>query len=94
MGGRSVDFGVRIVAINPGAIMTDRIVTMMRKRANDRLGSADRWQELLKPLPFGRAGKPEEIGDMVAFLASDRSGYTSGTVITIDGGSVNRGGVF
>jgi 3-oxoacyl-[acyl-carrier protein] reductase len=48
----------------------------------------------LKPLPFGRAGKPEEIGDMVAFLASDRSGYTSGTIITIDGGSVNRGGVF
>jgi 3-oxoacyl-[acyl-carrier protein] reductase len=94
MGGRSVDAGVRIVGINPGAIMTDRIVTMMRKRANDRLGDAERWQELLKPLPFSRAGKPEEIGDMVAFLASDRSGYTSGTVITIDGGSVNRGGVF
>jgi len=94
MGGRSVDGGVRIVGINPGAIMTDRIVTMMRKRAKDRLGDAERWQELLKPLPFSRAGKPEEIGDMVAFLASDRSGYTSGTIITIDGGSVNRGGVF
>ena len=74
--------------------MTDRIVSMMRKRANDRLGDAERWQELLKPLPFSRAGNVEEIGDMVAFLASDRSGYTSGTVITIDGGSVNRGGVF
>jgi 3-oxoacyl-[acyl-carrier protein] reductase len=94
MGGRSVDAGVRIVGINPGAIMTDRIVTMMRKRAKDKLGDAERWQELLKPLPFGRAGKPEEIGDMVAFLASDRSGYTSGTIITIDGGTVNRGGVF
>ena len=94
MGGRSVDDGVRIVGINPGAIMTDRIVTMMRKRAQDTLGDAERFQELFKPLPMGRAGTVQEIGDMVAFLASDRSGYTSGTVITIDGGSVNRGGVF
>jgi len=94
MGGRSVDSGVRIVGINPGAIMTDRIVTMMRKRAQDRLGDAERYKELFKPLPFGRAGKPEEIGDMVAFLASDRSAYTSGTIITIDGGAANRAPMF
>ena len=45
----------------------------------------------MKPLPFGRAGTSEEIGSMVAFLASDRSAYTSGTIITIDGGAANRG---
>jgi len=39
------------------------------------------------PLPFGRAGKPEEIAHTVAFLASDLSAYTTGTVITIDAGA-------
>jgi len=36
-------------------------------------------------------GTPEHIGDMVAFLASDRSANTTGTIITIDGGSSARG---
>ena len=66
----------------------------MKKRAQDRLGDANRWQELMAPLPYGRAGKPEEIGWMVAFLASDKSAYTTGTIITIDGGAANRGPMF
>ena len=48
----------------------------------------------MKPLPFARAGTPEEIGWMVAFLASDKSAYTTGTIITIDGGAANRGPMF
>jgi NAD(P)-dependent dehydrogenase (short-subunit alcohol dehydrogenase family) len=36
-------------------------------------------------MSFGRAATPEEIGSAVAFLASARSGYTSGTILTIDG---------
>jgi NAD(P)-dependent dehydrogenase (short-subunit alcohol dehydrogenase family) len=48
----------------------------------------------MKPLPYGRAGTSEEIGWMVAFLASDKSAYTSGTIITIDGGAANRGPMF
>ena len=44
-------------------------------------------------MPFGRAAKPEEIAAMVAFLASDLSGYTTGTIVTIDGGAANRGAV-
>jgi NAD(P)-dependent dehydrogenase (short-subunit alcohol dehydrogenase family) len=67
---------------------------MMKKRAQDQLGDASRWQDLMKPLPFARAGNPEEIGWMVAFLASDKSAYTTGTIITIDGGAANRGPMF
>ena len=37
-------------------------------------------------MPFGRPATPEEIGNAVAFLASERSGYTTGTVLTINGG--------
>jgi NAD(P)-dependent dehydrogenase (short-subunit alcohol dehydrogenase family) len=40
---------------------------------------------LTKDLPLGRAARPREIADMAAFLASDRSAYTSGVIITIDG---------
>jgi 3-oxoacyl-[acyl-carrier protein] reductase len=37
-------------------------------------------------MPFGRAARPGEIGAMIAFLASDHSGYNSGSVVTIDAG--------
>jgi NAD(P)-dependent dehydrogenase (short-subunit alcohol dehydrogenase family) len=93
MGGAAPDAGVRVVGINPGPVATDRLVTLLRKRAQDRLGDAERWEELVKPMPFGRAAKPEEIAAMVAFLASDLSAYTSGTIVTIDGGSAHRGAV-
>lgn len=93
LGGIAPEAGVRVVGINPGPVATDRLVTLLKKRAQDRLGDAGRWQELVKPMAFGRAAKPEEIAAMAAFLASDLSGYTSGTIITIDGGAANRGGV-
>ena len=94
LGGSASDDNLRVVGINPGPVATDRLVTMMKKMAQDRLGDANRWEELTKPMPYGRAATAEEIGNMVAFLASDRSAYTSGTVITIDGGAVNRTTVF
>jgi hypothetical protein len=94
LGGAASDDKLRVVGINPGAISTDRLVTIMKKRALDRLGDENRWEELMQPLPYGRAGTPEEIGWMVAFLASDKSAYTSGTIITIDGGAANRGPMF
>ena len=94
LGGSAGDDGLRVVGINPGAIATDRLVTIMKTRAKDRLGDENKWEELMKPLPMGRAGTPEEIGVMVAFLASDISAYTTGTIITIDGGAANRGPMF
>jgi hypothetical protein len=93
LGGAAPDFGVRVVGINPGPVATDRLVMLLKKRAQDRLGDAARWQELTKPMAFGRPGKPEEIAAMAAFLASDLSAYTTGTIVTIDGGAANRGNV-
>ena len=90
MGGASPRDGLRVVGINPGPVMTDRLVTLMRTRAQTQFGDAERWTEYMKPLAFGRAAKPEEIGWMAAFLASDLSAYTTGSIITIDGGGSSR----
>src|SRR5205814_2118280 len=84
------DSGLRVVGINPGPVMTERLITLTRHRAQTQLGDPERWQELMKGYAFGRAAKPEEIGWMAAFLASDRSGYTTGTIVTIDGGGGSR----
>lgn len=78
--------GVRVVAINPGPVETKRLETMQRANAKKELGDAERWREMFKTMPFGRPAKPAEIAAAVAFLASPLSGYTSGTVLTIDGG--------
>jgi 3-oxoacyl-[acyl-carrier protein] reductase len=78
--------GVRVVALSPGPVETERLVGLMKRKAKDRTGSDENWKDLLKPLPFGRGATPEEIGAAIAFLASGRSSYTSGSVVTIDAG--------
>ena len=79
--------GMRVVGINPGPVATERMEMLLRARAERELGGDPaRWTELTAPMPFGRAASPEEIGDAVAFLASPRSGYTTGTIVTINGG--------
>jgi hypothetical protein len=87
LGGRSLHHGVRVVGINPGPVQTDRIISLMKTRAKTQFGDENRYGELMTSFPQGRAAKPREIADMMAFLASDRSGYTSGVIITIDGAS-------
>ena len=67
---------------------TERLVTMQRTHAARLLGDAERWRELLDAdFP---PGQPAHIADMVAFLASDRSAFTTGTIVTIDGGLCAR----
>ena len=90
LGAESPDHGVRVVGVNPGPIATDRIIKLSRGWAQTKLGDADRYKELLATSPFGRAGEVDEVAATVVFLASDRSAYTSGTIVTIDGGWANR----
>ena len=90
MGGTAPRDGLRVLGINPGPVMTERLITLTKTRARDRFGDENRWQELMQGYAFGRAAKPEEIAWMAAFLASDRSGYTTGSIVTIDGGGGSR----
>jgi 3-oxoacyl-[acyl-carrier protein] reductase len=84
--------GLRVVGINPGPVETDRMVTRLRREALAQFGDAERWRELTKGMSFGRAATPEEIAWMAAFLASDKSAYTTGTIVTVDGGGTSRRG--
>ena len=86
LGSVSVRDGIRVVAVSPGPVATERLVNLMRKKAQDRTGSADNWRDLFKPLPFERAATAAEIGAAIAFLASGHSAYTSGSVAVIDAG--------
>jgi NAD(P)-dependent dehydrogenase (short-subunit alcohol dehydrogenase family) len=92
VGGRSPDDGIRVVGVNPALTATDRAETMLRSWAAQRWGDESRWRELEGEmnLPFGRMATAEEVADLVAFLASPRAGYISGTIVTIDGGAANR----
>jgi NAD(P)-dependent dehydrogenase (short-subunit alcohol dehydrogenase family) len=87
LGADSHKDGIRVIGINPGAIQTDRQVIRWRARAEKELGSADRWPELVTDHPFQRLGTVDEVANMIAFLCSERSSYTTGCVITIDGGA-------
>jgi len=90
LGGKSLDDGIRVIGINPGPVATDRIVKIMKTRANEAWGDDSRYTELMEQYPLGRAAKVREVADLFAFLASPRSAYTSGTIVTIDGGLTSR----
>jgi 3-oxoacyl-[acyl-carrier protein] reductase len=90
LGGASHADGIRVVGINPGPIATDRLKSLFRQRAETLLGSADRYEELFANMSFGRPGTSEEIANAVLFLASERSAYTTGCILAIDGGLAAR----
>lgn len=83
------EFGPYQITVNniaPGLIMTERIKETFPKGIDPEQAV----KEKTKAIPVGRIGKPEELGALVAFLASGPAAYISGTTIQIDGGG-NRG---
>lgn len=88
-GSASFRHGVRVVGVNPGLTLTERLVGSLQKQSLDRFGTVDRWHELLPDDP--PPARPEEIADIVVFAASARAHYLTGTTIAVDGGAGRRG---
>ena len=83
-----VEQGVRVNAINPGLIATDRFQRNIERTMRDR--SLTREQAtafLLSSHGTKRVGRPDEIGALTAFLASEKADFIQGCVIDIDGGA-------
>ncbi|MBS1533422.1 MAG: SDR family oxidoreductase [Bacteroidetes bacterium] len=76
-------YQITVNNIAPGLILTDRVKEVLPKD----VGHEQALKERAKTIPVGRIGKPEELGALVAFLASEQAAYISGTTIQIDGGS-------
>ena len=81
--------GITINIICPGYMATDRVTELVEHRATEANSSVEEVMEgLVASIPAGRMGDPKELGDLVAFLASERAAYITGTTIQIDGGYV------
>ena len=86
LGAEAMRNGVRVVAVNPGPIMSDRHRAHVMERAQRVLGDASRYMELEANYPAGRSGHVEEVAYAVAFLASERASHISGAALRIDAG--------
>ncbi|PWE53783.1 3-oxoacyl-ACP reductase [Metarhizobium album] len=81
--------GVTANIVLPGRIGTARIAFLDEQRAKREGRSVeDISAESISSIPVGRYGEPREYGDVVAFLASTRSSYLTGSIIRIDGGMI------
>jgi NAD(P)-dependent dehydrogenase (short-subunit alcohol dehydrogenase family) len=84
--------GIRVLTVSPGFIETDAATRMIERMAekdkNDYTAARQKLMQMLGGIPLGRPNKPEEVAELVAFIASDRASTLTGTEIVIDGGTI------
>jgi 3-oxoacyl-[acyl-carrier protein] reductase len=79
--------GITVNAVLPGQVMTDRVRSLIEQRAAEGGRSPEeQTEEDATRIPMGRFGEPGEVGDLVAYLASERGAYLTGCFIQVDGG--------
>jgi 3-oxoacyl-[acyl-carrier protein] reductase len=83
-------FSITVNNIAPGPIMTDRLVAILTAHAKGSgITPDEQFKRFSKTVPVQRMGRPEEVGDLCAYLCSLQAGYLTGQSIVVDGG-INR----
>jgi len=86
-------FNITVNTVCPGYVLTKRQEELSRSRSAEKnISMEDYLAESAKNIPVGRLGRPEEIGDVIAFLASEKASYINGANILVDGGQAK--GIF
>jgi 3-oxoacyl-[acyl-carrier protein] reductase len=81
--------GITSNGIMQGHILTDR-QRQVAQDVSSRTGKSleESMKQMLQDVPAGRYGLPEEVGSLVAFLASEKASFINGTMLAIDGGLI------
>lgn len=80
-------YGIRINSVNPGVTLTDRMEETLRAEAQRQgIDREEAYSRGAARSPLGRYGRPEEIANLIAFVASERASYIVGASISADGG--------
>lgn len=90
VGGRSLDLGVRVIGVNPGAVETERLSTLLKTRATEAYGDAQEYRRFFDRYPAGPPAQAAEVADLIVFVALGKGAYLSGTIFTVDGGMASR----
>ena len=80
---------IRVNTVLPGAIQTDRLRQVIAGQAQRQGRSVEEIRRTWEgEIPLGRLGEPEDVADMIVFLASERANYVTGVTVQVDGGRV------
>ena len=82
-------FGITVNTVCPGYTKTERVEDLAKSFEKSGKGKVeDFYAAVEKAIPAGRLGKPEEVAQAVAFLASEGAGYMTGVALQVDGGFI------
>ncbi|NRP20323.1 Dihydroanticapsin 7-dehydrogenase [Ensifer adhaerens] len=80
------DIRVRVNSVSPGSVRTPLLSLAARSYGGEGVSEEDAFARFGAAHPVGRIGEPEEVAELVAYLASDRAGFITGSDFRIDGG--------
>ncbi len=81
--------GILVTSVLPGWIVTERVESLLRDRAERGKTTVEEARAaIIKDIPLGRMGRPEELANVVVFLASECASFVNGAVLPVDGGII------
>ena len=81
--------GITVNSVHPGQVLTDRLQSIVKKWAEEGgITFEEQMERTRRRIPTGRLGQPEEMADLICFLASERAAFINGVNIPLDGGQL------